>query len=82
MKTSNKRILIGSFLVGSSTASIMLWDQLPGESLTESLAILGQALVGWLASTVLVFLMVWIFFNLLFAAGRWIWERFYRTPTL
>ena len=82
MKVSNRRILIGSFLVGSSSASIMLWESFPGETLTESLKILAGAIGGWLATSMLVFLMVWFFFNLLFALGRWIWERFYRTPTL
>jgi hypothetical protein len=82
MKTSNKRILFGSFLVGSSSAAIMLWERYPGETLFESLKILAGALVGWLVVSLLAFAMFWLFFNLSFVFGRWVWERFYRTPTL
>jgi hypothetical protein len=60
----------------------MLWESFPGETPTDSFGIIGQALVGWLVTSVLIFLMVWFFFNLFLALGRWIWERFYRTPTL
>jgi hypothetical protein len=60
----------------------MLWERFPGSTLVESLKILIEAGGMWLAVSALAFLMFWLFFNLLFALGRWIWERFYRTPTL
>jgi hypothetical protein len=82
MKTSNKIILIASVLVGSSSASIMVWEQLPADSLLESLKVLAGAIGGWAVTSALVFLMAWTFFNLVFAFTRWVWERFDRTPTL
>lgn len=82
LKTSTKVILIGSALLGSQTAAIMLWERFPGASLTEKLAILFEAITGWLVTSLAVFLVAWLFFNLIFAFTRWIWARFYRTPTL
>ena len=81
-KTSTKWIFIGSVIIGSQTAAILLWESFPGETFAENMVILFQAIAGWLMSSVVVFLMFWFFFNLCFAFGRWIWERFYRTPTL
>jgi len=82
MKTSNKVILMASVLIGSASPSIMLWEQLPADTLMETLKVLAGAMGGWAVATALVFLMTWSFFNLIFAFARWIWERFYRTPTL
>ena len=60
----------------------MLWEQLPADSLVEGLKVIAGAIFGWAITSVLVFLVVWTFFNVIFAFTRWIWERFYRTPTL
>ena len=81
-KKSTKTILVIAALLGSQTAAIMLWQELPSETLSDGIRIVFTALAGWLFTAVVIFVMTWLFFNLLFAFGRWVWERFYRTPTL
>lgn len=81
-KKSTKTILLVAVLLGSPAAALVLWEAPPFETLLGSLAVLLKALGGWLILSAGVFLMTWVVFNVIFAFGRWIWERFYRTPTL
>jgi hypothetical protein len=37
---------------------------------------------AWLMVSALTFAMFWIFFKLIFGIGRYIYDRFCRTPTL
>ena len=60
----------------------MLWESLPADSLVEGLTAFAGAILGWTVTSALVFLIAWAFFNVIFAFTRWVWERFYRTPTL
>lgn len=82
MKSSNKIILIASVLIGSSSAAVMLWERLPADSVGQSLLVVAGAIFGWAVGSSILFLLAWTFFNLVFAFTRWIWERFYRIPTL
>jgi hypothetical protein len=82
LKKSTKVILAVAVLVGIQSAAIVLWDRLPGDNLVDILQTLAEAIGFWLATSIAAFLIFWLFYNAAYAVVRWIWERFYRSPTL
>jgi len=82
MKKSTLVILLVCFIASSQVAALTLWEYLPGDTLFRSIGIVFGALALWLIITVVTFAMFWAFFKLVFAVGQYIWDRFYRTPTL
>jgi hypothetical protein len=77
-----KLILLVCFIASSQAAVLRLWERFPGENLLKSIGILFGALGIWLLTTAITFLIFWTFFTVIVAISRWIWDRFYRTPTL
>ena len=82
MKTSTKLNSYVSIAVGVSLPAIMLSESFPADSLLVSLWIVCQSIGLWIGAAILIFLVNWVFFGALFLLGKWIWESFYRTPTL
>jgi len=82
MKKSTKLNIYAS--VGASVAmpAIMLYELMPGSDALQSLWFIFRSFGAWLVVGLLVFVMNWIFFGGLYLLGRWIYDSFYRTPTL
>ena len=77
-----KLLLLAAVVLGSTSGAIVLWEGFPKESIRESSVLVANALGAWLMTTVMVFVMTWVFYKLMFGIVKYIWERFYRTPTL
>ena len=81
MKTSTRLNLYGSIAASVAAPAIMLYEYLPGASVSTSLFFVSRAIGAWLVIGALTFVFNWLFFGSLFLLGRWIWDSFYRTPT-
>ncbi len=77
-----KSLVILAVILGGSASAVFVWSRLPAETLSGTLALLANALGVWLATSALTFIMLWIFYKLIVGIGRYIYDRFYRTPTL
>ena len=82
MEKSKKVTLLVCFITSSQIAALILWKYLPADTLLKSVGIVFGALAMWLMTTAITFAMFWSFFRLVVAAGQYVWDRFYRTPTL
>ena len=82
MKKSTKINVYASVCVSSSTAAIMLYELLPGATAMQSLWFVSKSIGAWIVVGLMVFVMNYIFFGGLYLVGRWIYDSFYRTPTL
>ena len=80
--TANKSLLLFAAIVGESTAIEFIWAGLPTEKISETLVLLANALGFWLVTSAVTYVMFWIFYKLIVGIGRYIYDRFYRTPTL
>ena len=80
--SANKSLLMIAVIVGGSTAVVFFWESLPTKSASETFALLANAFGFWVVSSALTFVMIWVFFKLIVGVGRYIYDRFYRTPTL
>ena len=80
--TANKSLLLFAAIVGESTAIEFIWAGLPTEKISETLVLLANALGYWLVTSAVTYVMSWIFYKLIVGTGRYIYDRFYRTPTL
>lgn len=81
MKTSTKLNLYASIAAGVAAPAIMLYEYMPGASVSISLWFVSRAIGAWLVIAALIFAVNWLFFGALYLLGRWIWDSFYRTPT-
>jgi hypothetical protein len=61
---------------------VFIWASLPTESISETLSLLAGAIGFWLMTSAITFVMFWISYKLIVGVGRYIHDRFYRTPTL
>ena len=80
--SANKNLLILAVIMGGTSSIVFVWAGLPTETLAETLRLLANAVGAWLMISALTFVMFWIFYKLIFGIGRYIYDRFYRTPTL
>ena len=80
--SANKTLLILAVVMGGTSSILFVWASLPTERISETLALLVNALGVWLVISALTFAMFWFFYKLISGVGRYIYDRFYRTPTL
>lgn len=82
MKKSTKINVYASVFASASTPAIMLYKLMPGATAMQSLWVISKSIGAWVVVGLVVFAMNWIFFGGLYLLGRWIYNSFYRTPTL
>ena len=80
--SANKNLVILAVIMGGVSSIVFVWDSLPTKTIAETLNLLANALGAWLMVSALTFVMFWIFYKLIVGIGRYIYDRFYRTPTL
>lgn len=79
---ANTNLLILAVMMGGTSSIVHVWAGLPTESLAETLQLLANGVSVWLTVFAITFVMFWIINKMIFATGRYIYDRFYRTPTL
>jgi len=80
--STNKTLFMFAVIIGGSSAVVFFWAGYPKETMTENLVLFANALGFWFVTSAIVFVMYWVFVRLIGAFLKYIWERFYRTPTL
>ena len=80
--SANKTLLMLAVIMGGSTSIAFVWTGFPTETASETLGLLANGLGFWFVTSALTFVMFWIFYKLIVGVGRYIHDRFYRTPTL
>ena len=79
---ANKSLLLLAIVMGGAMSIVIFWTGLPTDTASELLKLLANALGSGVVVSVVTFVMFWIFYKLIFGIGRYIHDRFYRTPTL
>ena len=79
---ANKSLLLFAIIMGGAMAAVFFWTGLPAERTSELIEILANALGFGVVVTGTTFAMFWFFYKLIVGVGRYIYDRFYRTPTL
>ncbi len=82
MKKSTRINVYASVFASVSAPVIMLYELLPGATAMQSLWFISKSIGAWIVVGLLVFVVNWIFFGGFYLFGRWIYNSFYRTPTL
>ena len=82
MKKSTKLNIYVSAAVSVAMPAIMLYELMPGADAVQAMWFVCSSVGAWIAVGLFVFVMNWVLFGGLFLLGRWIHEKFYRTPTL
>ena len=80
--SANKLLALFAVVMGGSMSITFIWAGLPKESVAETLGLVAEALGFGVVISVMTFAMFWIFYKLIVGVGRYIHDRFYRTPTL
>lgn len=80
--SANKSLFLFAIIMGGTMSLVFIWAGLPEESISGFLALLANALGFGLVTSTMTFIMFWIFYKLIVGIGRYIHDRFYRTPTL
>lgn len=68
--------------MGATNAIVFMWASLPAENTSEVLKLFANALGFFVVISAVTFVMFWIFYKLIVGVGGYIYDRFYRTPTL
>ena len=63
-------------------AIVFFWAGLPAETTSELLKLIASALGFGVVLAGMTFAMFWVFYKLIVGVGRYVHDRFYRTPTL
>ena len=82
MKKSTIINIYASVCASVSAPAIMLYELMPGATAMQSLWFIFRSVGAWIVVGLIVFVMNWVFFGGLYVLGRWIYNSFYRTPTL
>ena len=80
--SANKNLLLLAVVLGGSASMAFFWAGFPTETTSDTLLLLARAIGFWLVFSAMTFVMFWIFYRLIVGIGRYIHDRFYRTPTL
>ena len=80
--SANKTLLLLAIVMGGAMAIVGVWAGLPTETMPELLKLLMTALRFGVAVFGMTFAIFWVFHKLIVGVGRYIHDRFYRTPTL
>ena len=80
--SANKILILLAVVMGGAMSVTFIWAGLPKESATEILKLLAEAVGAWIVISSMTFAMLWFFYKLIVGIGRYIHDRFYRTPTL
>ena len=78
----NKSLLLLAIVMGGAMAVVIFWAGLPTHTTSGVLKLLANALGFGVVVSGITFVMFWIFYKLIVGVGRYIHDRFYRTPTL
>ena len=79
---ANRSLLISAIVMGGAMAVVFFWAGLPTETPTELLGLLASTLGFGIVLSGMAFAMFWVFYKLIVRVGRYIHDRFYRSPTL
>ena len=80
--SANKFLVLFAAVFGGAMSVTFIWANLPKGSALEILGFLTKAMGVWIVVSVMTFAMFWFFYKLIVVIGRYIHDRFYRTPTL
>lgn len=80
--SANSILILLAVVMGGAMAVTFIWAGLPRESVIEILKLLAEAVGAWIVISLMTFAMFWLFYKLVVGIGRYIHDRFYRTPTL
>ena len=80
--SANKSLLLLAIVMGGAMSIVGVWAGLPTETMPELLKLLANALGFGVVVSGMTFAMLWVFYKLIVGVGRYIHDRFYRTPTL
>lgn len=80
--SANKILVLLAVVMGGAMSITFFWAGLPKESATEILKLLAESLGAWVIISLVTFAMFWFFYKLIMGIGRYVYDRFYRTPTL
>ena len=80
--SANKSLLLFAIVMGGAMAIVFFWAGLPTETTSEILMLFAKALGFGFVVFGTTFAMFWVFYKLIVGIGRYIHDRFYRTPTL
>lgn len=80
--SANKILVLLAVVMGGAISITFIWADLPKETVVEVLKLVAEAVGVWAVISLMTFAMFWIFYKLISGIGRYIHDRFYRTPTL
>ena len=79
---ANKTLLLLAVVMGGAMAIVFFWAGLPTETISGLIEFLASALGFGIVLSGMTFAIFWVFYKLIVAVGKYIHDRFYRTPTL
>lgn len=80
--SATKALLLVAIIMGGAMSIVAFWASLPTKTPAELFVLLANALGFGIVISLTTFVMFWIFYKLIVGIGRYIHDRFYRTPTL
>lgn len=81
--SANKILTLIAIVMGGAMSIVFFWAGLPKkETATEVSGLLVETVGVWFVISVSTFAVFWTFYKLIVGVGRYVHDRFYRTPTL